>query len=108
MTDGRVETLGRALVAHLRGMLAAPALDLAEPPVALTGGFDTEIYAVRLREAPPEFAGPLVLRLLRPHHDPTRALREEATQNALAVLGFPAPRVLLAAPPRLRWARRSC
>jgi len=51
LTDGRVETLGRALVAHLRGVLAAPALDLAEPPVALTGGFDTEIYAVRLREA---------------------------------------------------------
>ena len=97
MTDRRVETLGRALVAHLRGVLAAPALDLAEPPVALTGGFDTEIFAVRLREAPPDFAGPLVLRMLRPHHDPTRALREEATQNALAVLGFPAPRVLLAA-----------
>ncbi len=97
MTEGRAETLGRGLVAHLRSALAAPALDLAEPPVALTGGFDTEIYAVRLRDAPPAFAGPLVLRMLRPHHDPARALREEATQNAVAALGFPAPRVLLAA-----------
>lgn len=96
MTAAPGEPLGRALVAHLRAALAAPALELAEAPVALAGGFDTEIYAVRLRGAPRELAGPLVLRLLRPHHDPTRALREAATQNAVAALGFPAPRVLLA------------
>lgn len=96
MTGTRAAALGRALVAHLRGALAAPALDLAEPLATLAGGFDTEIYALRLRGAPPELAGPLVLRLLRPHHDPARALREQATQNALAALGFPAPRVVLA------------
>ena len=97
MTDARASELGRGLVAHLRGALAAPALELAEPLAALAGGFDTEIYALGLRGSPPDFAGPLVLRLLRPHHDPARALREQATQNALAALGFPAPRVLLAA-----------
>ena len=88
--------LGRALVAHLRGALASPDLDLADTAAGLSGGFDTEIYALRLRHAPPRFTGDLVLRLLRPHHDPTRVLREEATQNAVADLGFPAPRVLLA------------
>jgi aminoglycoside phosphotransferase (APT) family kinase protein len=30
------------------------------------------------------------------HHDPGRVLRERATQNAVADLGYPAPRVLLA------------
>ena len=38
-----------------------------------------------------------MLRVLRPHHEPARALREQATQNAVADLGYPAPRVLLAA-----------
>jgi aminoglycoside phosphotransferase (APT) family kinase protein len=96
MTDERAATLARALAAHLRDALASPALDLAEPPAGISGGFDTEIYALRLRGAPPAFAGPLVLRLLRRHHDPARVLREQATQNVLADLGYPAPRVLLA------------
>jgi aminoglycoside phosphotransferase (APT) family kinase protein len=34
--------------------------------------------------------------VLSPAHDPLRALRERATQNALAGLGFPVPRVLTA------------
>jgi aminoglycoside phosphotransferase (APT) family kinase protein len=40
--------------------------------------------------------GALILRLLPPHHDPRRALRERAIQNAVASQGFPAPRVLSA------------
>ncbi|HEY2993370.1 MAG TPA: phosphotransferase [Methylomirabilota bacterium] len=96
MADARAEALARGLVAHLRATLAAPALDVAEPPAVLRGGFDTEIFALRLRGGPPALAVPLVLRVLRAHHDPAMALREQATQNALADLGFPAPRVLLA------------
>jgi len=84
------------LVAYLRGALACPDLALAEAPVEISGGFDTTIYAVRLRGAPEAFSGALVLRLLRPHHEPARVLREQATQNAVADLGYPAPRVLLA------------
>lgn len=38
-----------------------------------------------------------MLRVLAPHHDPARALREQATHNAVTDLGYPAPRVLLAA-----------
>jgi aminoglycoside phosphotransferase (APT) family kinase protein len=37
-----------------------------------------------------------VLRVLRPHHDPSRVLREQATQNTLAEQGYRTPRVLLA------------
>jgi aminoglycoside phosphotransferase (APT) family kinase protein len=92
----RADDLARGLVAHLRRALAEPGLELAEGPTPLGGGFDTEILALRLRGAPPAWAGPLVLRILRPHHDPARVLREEATQNVLADLGYPAPRVLLA------------
>jgi hypothetical protein len=67
---GRGEALAGALIGHLRTALGAPALELAEPPVALRGGFDTEIYALRLGGAPPAFAGPLVLRVFRARHDP--------------------------------------
>ena len=81
---------------HLRKQLDQPSLDYAEPLAAVTGGFDTQIFAFRLTAAPPGFSGPLILRLLGAHHDPARALRERATQNALADLGYPAPRVLLA------------
>jgi aminoglycoside phosphotransferase (APT) family kinase protein len=88
---------GPVAIAHgLQRTLGAAALAFAEPPTPLAGGFDTAIYAFRLRQAPPAFAGPLVLRLLRPHQDPGRVLRERATQNAVADQGYPAPRVLLA------------
>ncbi len=92
----REDEIARALVAHLRRVLGEPSLGLAEAPAPLGGGFDTEIHAFRLQGAPPAWAGALVLRVLRAHHDPGRVLREEATQNALADLGYPAPRVLLA------------
>jgi aminoglycoside phosphotransferase (APT) family kinase protein len=91
-----VADLDTRLREHLRQELRRPALDFAERPVAVTGGFDTQIYAFRLTAAPPEYSGPLILRLLHAHHDPARALRERATQNALAEFGYPAPRVLLA------------
>ena len=86
--------VGRALIDFLRASLGAPGLELAGPPTPLSGGFDTSIYALRLREAPTVFAGPLVLRVLAAHHDPSRALRERAVQNAVADQGYPAPRVL--------------
>lgn len=38
--------------------------------------------------------------MLSPAHDPLRALRERATQNALATLGYPVPRVLTASADR--------
>ena len=38
--------------------------------------------------------------MLSPGHDPVRALRERATQNALAGLGYPVPRVLIASADR--------
>jgi aminoglycoside phosphotransferase (APT) family kinase protein len=91
-----VADLDTRLRDHLRRELGRPSLDYAERPVAVTGGFDTQIFAFRLAAAPPDFSDPLILRLLNAHHDPARALRERAAQNALADAGYPAPRVLLA------------
>jgi aminoglycoside phosphotransferase (APT) family kinase protein len=91
-----VEELEGRLLDHLQRTLGVPRLTFAERPVRVTGGFDTQIFTFRLAEAPPALAGPLILRLLDAHHDPARALFEQATQNALADLGYPAPRVLLA------------
>jgi aminoglycoside phosphotransferase (APT) family kinase protein len=84
------------LLDHLRAELGAPALEFAEAPFPLGGGFDTAIRAFRLAGASGGWARPLILRVLGPEHDPARALREEAVQNAVAGLGFPAPRVLAA------------
>lgn len=88
--------LAQRLRAYLRATLGERGLEFSEPPTPVTGGFDTRIFAFRLSGVPATFSGPLILRLLGPHHDPARVLRERATQNALAGLGYPAPRVLLA------------
>jgi len=94
----RADARWPALLAHLRSALAAPALHFAEPPVPLTGGFDTEILTFRLRGAPPAWSVPLVLRVFRPHHDPMLVRREQTVQNTAAEAGYPAPRVLMATP----------
>jgi aminoglycoside phosphotransferase (APT) family kinase protein len=67
-----------------------------EPPTSISGGYDTRIFAFRLSGTPAAWSGPLVLRVLSPAHDPLRALKERAIQNALAGLGYPVPRVLAA------------
>lgn len=90
------EDLGPRLLDYLRAALESPDVDFAEPLAPISGGFDTEIFAFRLNGAGPALSGPLVLRVLAPHHDPLRALRERAIQNAVTDLGFPAPRAPLA------------
>lgn len=86
----------RRVLEYLRGELRSPALEYAEPPVAISGGYDTDIFAFRLERAPIEWSRPLILRRLGSGHDPARALRERDIQNAVADLGFPTPRVLAA------------
>jgi aminoglycoside phosphotransferase (APT) family kinase protein len=88
--------LARRLLEHLRTTLHEPAVEFADPPDPISGGYDTQIFAFRLSGAPAQFSGPLILRLLGPKHDPARALREREVQNTVAALGYPAPRVLAA------------
>jgi len=73
-------------------------LSYAEPLTPIRGGYDTRIFAFRLTGAPKPFSIPLILRVLDSQKPPERALSERATQNAVAGLGYPAPRVLLASP----------
>jgi aminoglycoside phosphotransferase (APT) family kinase protein len=86
--------LADRLLGYLRGRLGAPALGYAELLVAIKGGHDTAIFAFRVAGGPAAWSGPLILRLQGGHQDPRRSLREQATQNAVADLGYPAPRVL--------------
>ena len=62
----------------------------------MSGGYDATILRFGLRGAPNSFSGPLVLRLFQATADVQRAPREAAVQNALAELGYLAPRVLVA------------
>jgi aminoglycoside phosphotransferase (APT) family kinase protein len=86
----------RSLLEHLRAELHTPGLDYAEPLTPITGGYDTRIFTFRLTGASEPFSIPLILRVLSNQYPPERALSECATQNAVAGLGYPAPRVLLA------------
>jgi len=88
--------LAAAFLAHLRAELRAPDLAYAAAPTALSGGFDTRIFTLRLRGGSDAWSGPLILRVMNPAHDPLRALRERAIQNTLAAQGYPVPRVLTA------------
>lgn len=85
--------IASALLAFARETIGDAAVDFADPPAPISGGFDTRIFAFRLRGAPPALADPLILRILAPHHDPARALREGIVQNTIAGLGYPSPRV---------------
>ncbi len=60
----------------------------------MTGGYDTSVYAFRLRAAPPPFSADLVLRRFTAASQKDRAHREAAIQNALADQGYPVPRVI--------------
>jgi aminoglycoside phosphotransferase (APT) family kinase protein len=90
------EDIVRSLLEYLRSVTVRPRLDYAEAPTRMIGGYDATILSFSLQGAPAPFSGPLVLRLFQPAVDKQRALREAAVQNALADLGYPAPRVFAA------------
>jgi aminoglycoside phosphotransferase (APT) family kinase protein len=87
------------LLQYLRAKLGRDA-GFALPPVQLSGGFDTEIFAFALVGAPPEWSGDLILRLM-PQADAIgglRVRREAATHAALAGAGIAVPRILAVEP----------
>ncbi len=95
MTD---ESIVRSLLDYLRSVTSCPVLAYAEAPTRMSGGYDATIFRFSLHDAPDPFSGPLVLRLFQATLDAQRAPREAAVQNALAELGYPAPRVFVAEP----------
>jgi aminoglycoside phosphotransferase (APT) family kinase protein len=89
------EDIVRALLDYLRAATACPALAYTEAPTRMIGGYDATILRFSLQGAPEPLSGPLVLRLFQATVDAQRAPREATVQNALAELGYPAPRVFL-------------
>ena len=77
------EAISERLLDFLKSELSTPSLTYAEPPRRLTGGYDTAIFAFALEDAPPEYAGPLILRVLQPAYPPQRALMEKAAFKLL-------------------------
>jgi len=95
MEGGETDRSAR-LLDFLHHRLSSSELTYAAPPVELRGGFESLIYSFTLGGAPPEFEGPLVLRVFRRPDDPERARREALIHNTVAERGFPAPRILIA------------
>jgi aminoglycoside phosphotransferase (APT) family kinase protein len=89
------EDIVRSLLDYLRSLTACRVLAYAEAPARMSGGYDATIFSFSLQGAPDPFSGPLVLRLFQATVDAQRAPREAAVQNALAELGYPAPRVFI-------------
>ncbi|MGO9454024.1 MAG: phosphotransferase [Candidatus Binataceae bacterium] len=85
--------LSRRLLEYLRATLQQPDLAYSEEPRRLIGGFDAAIFAFQLNGAPGAYSEPLVLRLVGASSDLDRVRIEAAVQNALAEMGYPAPRV---------------
>jgi aminoglycoside phosphotransferase (APT) family kinase protein len=82
------------LLQGVRDAIGISDVNFADGPAALSGGYDTRVFLVRLQNAPSQFSGELVLRLFHGSIDAARAVREATVQNTLARLGYPAPRVL--------------
>src|ERR1700731_767931 len=83
------------LLQSLQVKLEQPNLRYLKTPARFPGGVENRVYGFHLQDADAEFSRPLILRLFSRHGDSTRARREFALQNAVADLGFPAPRVFV-------------
>jgi len=90
-------TLPDRLLDYLRATLGAR-VAFADAPTRLSGGFDTAILAFSLSDAPPDWQGNLILRVMPLANQAGRVRREAATHDALTGAGFAAPRVLRAEP----------
>ncbi len=90
------ETIAAPLLAYLRSKLNCSTQVYLESPKKLTGGFDTSIFRFSLAGSPGPFSNPLVIRIFPHSQVAARATFEDAVQNSVAELGYPAPRVLFA------------
>jgi aminoglycoside phosphotransferase (APT) family kinase protein len=91
----RDSEIAARLLAYLARRWGFADLDYAEMLRPISGGFDTAIFGFALRGAPVEASGRLILRLGHARSQPPRFALEAVTQNALAEMGYPTPRVLV-------------
>ena len=88
------EHLHERLLIYVRERLQQADAAYLRPPVPITGGFDTRIYALQLAHVPPAFSGRFIVRIFSEPHGGQRATAEGALQNALADAGYLVPRVV--------------
>jgi aminoglycoside phosphotransferase (APT) family kinase protein len=81
------------LLTYLRAELQRPSLAYEKSPERLAGGFENTVFVFALTGAPETSSGPLVLRIFSARPDSERATVEATVHNALAAMGYPAPRV---------------
>jgi aminoglycoside phosphotransferase (APT) family kinase protein len=74
------------------------AVEYAEPPVRLSGGFYTANYRFSLQEASARWSAPMVLRLFPTHAPDHLDAWEAAVQTFVHERGLPAPAVVLREP----------
>jgi aminoglycoside phosphotransferase (APT) family kinase protein len=84
------EDLSSRLLCVLRRLTGVPMLEYVGTPTRLTGGFWAELLAFELRDAPADWDGPLVARVMP---EPLLARKETVVQTAVALAGVPTPKV---------------
>ena len=90
MDDSEIVT---RLLRYLASTFDCPDLAYAEPPARISGGRDAAIFGFALHNAPEGIAGPLILRLNRPHVGENRVKLEGIVHNWLAGQQYTCPDV---------------
>jgi aminoglycoside phosphotransferase (APT) family kinase protein len=93
-TSTSADDVAKPLLVWLREQTTSAA-DYAEPPERISGGFDTQIWAFRVRGAAPPWDAPLVARIFR-DGGVVQARFDAAVMRAVSDQGYPSPLVLAA------------
>ncbi len=79
-------------MSYIRSELQNQRITYSTPLIPVEGGYDTVIYRFQLEGPSDELAEPLILRVFA-GSSPNRASFEGLVQEAIASLGYPAPKV---------------
>jgi aminoglycoside phosphotransferase (APT) family kinase protein len=87
--------IAEPLLQYLRNALGEPRLSFGLRPSRISGGNETDIFGLQLRDAPEPFDRPLVARMFRAGCGAARARLEAAAHQAVTEQGLAAPKVFL-------------
>jgi aminoglycoside phosphotransferase (APT) family kinase protein len=93
--DINLEKLSKNLIMYIRKELNQESADYLEPPVRLTGGYETLICRFQLSGVDESLSKPLVIRLFSERVDAEMILKESEIQNTLSGQDYPVPAVYL-------------
>ncbi|MBW2115471.1 MAG: phosphotransferase [Deltaproteobacteria bacterium] len=93
--DIDLDKMSVKLINYLRKELNSESVDYLEPPVRLTGGYETLICRFQLSGVDESLSKPLVIRLFSESVDAEMILKESEIQNTLSGQDYPVPAVYL-------------